>query len=81
MFEFISRCGKFLYNDYQYPINNKRKYDWRLMTDKLTELILHLIIQANTAKEVVELYVQYNYPVHLCKEENAIVKPNQKFSY
>ena len=51
------------------------------MTDKLTELILHLIIQANTAKEVVELYVQYNYPVHLCKEENAIVKPNQKFSY
>ena len=51
------------------------------MTYKLTELILHLIIQANTAKEVVELYVQYNYPVHLCKEENAIVKPNQKFSY
>ena len=51
------------------------------MTDKLTELILHLIIQANTAKEVVELYVQYNYPVHLCKKENASVKPNQKFSY
>ena len=44
------------------------------MKGKLTELLLHLVIQANIAKEVVDLNLQQNYHMVLCKEENASVK-------
>ena len=60
-------------NDYRYAINNKKKMTGQ-MKGILTELILHLVIQANTAKEAVDLNLQQKYHMVLCREENASVK-------